>query len=905
MAEAQAAPKPDEWADFKTVQPGTGDPEQDWGDFGVIQKPPTTSGQRVGTFAGSATREALQLGGAGAGMVAGAGIGALGGPVAPVTVPLGAAIGFGAGYLGGEGIADIGQRLGLVAPPPEQVPEDLRPYAYAGQVVGGALPIAAGAATAARAGARLPASAVGGYINRILDFAAEFPKTFFASEMGMASAAAVAEGVTEAYRPGQTGERLAAGVAAGFLSPHRFVIATGNAGFQGLRRAAQSLSQAGRETAAGQVLNNIVRESGEDADVLVRLLRESGIDGTNLTAGQLTGSPALIALETKLAKESGKYGVELARRAEEGFKDIQNMITALRATGDPAALAEAADLRMRYFRTLIAGRVQVAEREAMDAAGRITGDSPRDMAGLSKKAGEALSSAMDDARAVEMDLWSKVTRDTPAGMSAIGRTYDNIRASLLPEEKLPEIVEGFITRMRGEGATGATNTGELILLRSRLLALAKESAGQGKANDARVYGELAEAALDDLDVAFGRGADEAYTSARTFSRELHDHFTRTFAGDTLAVDKTGAARIPPELLLRRATAGGREAAELRLREIEEATGFVASHLPNSPEAAANVTQMLDAQSRVLRLMASEAVDPNSGRVSTTRLGRFLRDNEAMLDKFPEVRKDLQAALKSEQALESLETAVQSRSKWVEAKSLLGRLTNVENPSDLVTQSVNGANPEGQLGALARLARRGGVKATDGLRSSVIDYALDKATSTTGELSLPKLHGALFEPMQAGSRSVMDVMVGNGVISRTDAKKLGDAFERAGRIANAAKGNKALDEVIGDLDAFSDLIARVAGARLGAVFAEGGPSLIAASRGSQFARNVIGKIPAGKVTQVLREATLNPRFMVMLLEQPKTQAEGIRLARQIHAYLWQTGVEIAAPEGAPAETEEAQ
>lgn len=916
-AKASAAVDPNSFEAFPIVEPGEGAGKDEFEAFPILE--PST-GQKVGAAAGTATREALQTGGAVSGMLMGASIGALGGPAAPVTVPLGAAVGFGAGYLGGGGVADIAQRWGLAAPEPERQPEGLRPYAYAGQVVGGSLPFAGLPLSAAVSGYRLPASKVGNFLNRIIDFAAEYPKTFFMGEVGAAASAGVAAGVAEAYDPGNMPLRIGAEVAGGMFSPQRLILATGNLGVQSVRRAVQSLSPAGRETAAARVLQDIVANSGDDPEVLARLLQDANLPGMNLTAGQATGSPALIALETRLAKESGKFGAEMEKRAEQGLKDIENMITALRSTGDPAALAEAADLRLRYFRTLIGGRVQAAERDAIEAAGRITGDSPRDRAMLSRQAHNALANAMEDARGVERELWEQVGRDAPARTDALLRRYEEIRAGLLPEESLPGIVEGFVARMRGDaalpgdvaalvertfgrgaaGPQGQTSAGELIRLRSRLLSLAREAGGQGKSNDARIYGEMAEAALDDLDAAFATGGGEAYTAARAFSRELHDTFTRTFAGDSLAADRAGGARIPPELVMRRAMAGGKEAAELRLQEIEEATGFVARNLPDSPEAAANVAQMLDAQGRVLRLAAADAIDPNTGRISATRLGRFMRDNEALLDRFPEARRDLQAALGGEQRLQDIQAAAEGANRLIDRRAAFARIARVENPADTIAAAIRGANPEGDLQAIARLARRGGTRAIDGLRTVVLDYALDKARNTEGVISLPKLQAALFEPMQAGSRSIVDVMAAAGVMNAADIRTLRTAFERAARIGQAGAGNKAVDEIIGDPDAFTTLITRMIGARAGAAAAEGGaPTLVAASAGSKFARDLIGKIPAGKVTQVLQEAALNPKFMAALLEKPKTQAEGLKLARSIHAYLWQAGVELAGPEEAPA------
>lgn len=883
---------------FPVVSPGENAGKDEFEAFPVVG---TSVGEKMGALGASANRAFIENAPIIGGMAAGASIGALGGPAAPLTVPLGAAVGAASGYFFGREAAQGASQAapGMVAPPVEEMSPELRPYGYAGAVIGGSVPIAAVPLAAAQAGVRLPSTMVGRFLNKIVDFAAESPTTFAAGEGAMMAGSATGAALAEGYSPGSTGMRVAAEIGGGFFNPQRVFIAVGNYGAQGVRRAVQALSPAGRETAAAKILQDIVSEAGEDADVLVRLLADPNVAGSNLTAAQKTGSPALIALESRLMKDSAKFGAEAEKRAKDGLAAVTNAIDALRATGDPQALAQVADLRLRYFRTLIAGRLQGAEQEALDAARRISGDSPADMANLSRQASEAVGNAMADARAVESELWGQISRDIPASTRRITAGYDEIRAGLLPEERLPEIVEGFVSRMAEAG--GRTTTGELIRFRSRALALAREAAGQGKANDARIYGQLAESALDDLDATFG-GADagvlrtlgtdtEAYTAARTFSRELHETFTRTFAGASQRTTGTGADRIPPEILLRRAFATGREAGELRLQELEEATGFMARVQPNSPEAAANVAQMLNAQSRVLRLAAAESIDPNTGRISATRLGRFLRNNEAVLERFPEVRDDLRSALTSETRLVEMQQSGDLAGRLVERRTAFAQVAKVENPMMAVKAAASGGAPENDLAALAKLAKRGGDRAVGGLKTSVMDYALEQSTSTSGDVSLTKLRAALFEPIRVGSDSVADLMRREGVFTPADIQRLTVLFDRAANIEKALSGNKGLEKLIGEPDALTDTILRIAGARMGAAMAEGGSgaTLIAASRGSAMARNIFEKMPAARVTDVLREAAVNPELMALLLKKPKNQAEGIKVARQIHAYLWQAGL----------------
>src|SRR5690606_18436725 len=353
---------------------------------------------------------------------------------------------------------------------------------------------------------------------------------------------------------------------------------------------------------------------------------EPDVEGARRTAAQLTGSPALQLLEAELGRRSPKFGREAASRAQESLEAMRLLIGRLAATGDPQALREAARLREDYyFKTVIQGRLAAAEKQAQEGAARIADDTPGARAELGRQLEGILSNALAQVRTAERQLWQQIPRKTPVQPTKLLAEAVRIATEdLLPTERLPRTAEAYLRRLgfqRGKKPddrlrvrSGASATvGELLIFRSRMLDEARSAAANSDYAGARVLGRLAEAALDDLSGV--PGTDEA----RAFSRTLHDNFTRSFVGDVLATDSAGAARIPPEVLVKRATAGPAEVVNLRLEEIERAVRM------GSPEAA---DELLNVQRRVLRLAASEIVDPNTGQASGPRLGRFLRANEA-------------------------------------------------------------------------------------------------------------------------------------------------------------------------------------------------------------------------------------------------------------------------------------
>lgn len=888
----------DSWAQFRVNAEAT--PESDgtqikggdeWSTFRAEESSPSEKIAAVGQGATGAFLETAPILG---GMAMGASIGTTGGPFAPVTVPLGAAIGGYAGYKAGQEARNQAEEMNIpftdapVTRSVEDMPDDVRPFGFAGEVIGGSAPFAAVPLAAAKTGSRLPPSMVGNFINRILNMAERAPGTFALAEAAGAGGSAVASGVAESYAPGRPGVRVSAEIAGGFFNPSRLIVGASRGVMDTGRLALQSMTQAGRETRAGKILTEVVQQAGEDPELLAKMLQSSGLPGVNPTSAQKTGSPALIALETKLRGESAKFSAEAGKRAEESLLALENMTTALRGTGDPQALKAAAELRSRYFKTLLAGRLQSAERETIEVAQGISTDTPDVRAALSVKARGAIETAMKDARSAESELWEVVPKDIIGTADTLISRFAKIRSSLLPEEPLPAIAEGFVKRMTD--GNGATTSGELIQVRSRMLALSREAMGQGKANDARIYGQLAEAALDDLDN-LASGADRlapgvlGYDDARAFSRALNETFTQTFAGKAIGSTARGGARVPPEIVLRRALAAGKEMGDLQLLELEEATRFLSRMGLDSPEAAANVDTMLDAQERMIRLAAADAVNPNTGRASAPRLGKFTRDNKAILDRFPEVRADLESAISSETGLKNLERMAVSAERAISQRAAFSKLLKVETPDAAISKAVSGPKPIADLRAIIKTAKRG--NAQGGLRAAIFDYALSKSRNSAGEFSFNTLHSKLFEPIGSGQPSLMDLMVKNGIVDSPEpALKI---INEAEKIVSALLGTHPIDELMSAPDGLLDTAMRIAGARAGAAVSSTGSSLIAASAGSRYVRAVLGRIPQGRVTDVLIEAAKDPDFAAMLLKKPQSQSEGIKLARQIHAYILQAGL----------------
>lgn len=324
--------------------------------------------------------------------------------------------------------------------------------------------------------------------------------------------------------------------------------------------------------------------------------------------------------------------------------------------------------------------------------------------------------------------------------------------------ELPPGVSPTIGKAETQSIFKDTNVNDLINIRSDLLAFARDSAARGEAANANFYGRLAESTLQDLNTL----QSPAYDAARQFSRTLNDTFTRTYAGDVATgVTKTGAEKIPAEILVSRAFGSNADVTALRMQEIQDAVGLMRGEYDNavarfgvdSPEAmqlkpfadlaTQRVDSIGDAQQRVLRLAAAKTIDPTTGRVNQRQLTNFVNENRAMLDKFG-VTSDLQDVMKAENAFQAVSQQNSYANKKLRQETAFAQVLKSENPTRAVTDVLNGRYPVKNFSNIAKLAKAEGPEAVAGLKSTVYDYAFTKAGGLDN-FDVKKFRQVLFEP----------------------------------------------------------------------------------------------------------------------------------------------------------------
>lgn len=449
--------------------------------------------------------------------------------------------------------------------------------------------------------------------------------------------------------------------------------------------------------------------------------------------------------------------------------------------------------------------------------------------------------------------------------------------------------------------------GELINYRSDLLALARDASARGEVSDASMYSNLAEALLTDLN----QLKSPAFDAARDFSRALNDTFTRTFArtasiqGD---VAKTGAERLPAEILVMRAFGQNADVTAQRMVQIEDAVRFMRTQYdeavqkfgarsdqarmlkPLAELADQQVVSIQDAQTRIMRLLAAKTVDPLTGRVNPKQLQTFVEQNKTMLDRVG-LTNDLTDAVKAELALKQVAAENSQLNRTLRNQTAFAQvLKGGENPTTAVLDVLNSRSPVLGMNRMVQLAKAGGAPAVNGLKSTLYDYAFTKAGGIDN-FDPAAFRSALFSPLGPNKPSIVGMLRQHGVMEFGEMRAINELIRPMLQIEDAMANRQSVESVMQGTGAITDLALRIIGSKVGAGAAgHSGPgTLIAASAGSKAMRTIFDKMPAGMTRAVMEDAMRDPQLLSLLLQKPTSVQQQNQLARSVAARLVSSGV----------------
>lgn len=830
----------------------------------------------------------------------------------------------------------------------QEVPPEYRPSARAGEAVGATVPFLGAVSLAARGigpGAALAraalaptgtglGSAAAAASRQLTAEVASNPQFLISQIPSTLGAAAGAYGA-EVVAPGSELGQIAGQFGGGLLGSAAALGAQG-AGREiaRLRQVVTPTSEEATKAAAGREIAPLLAAAGETPEQVIASLRQRGaVPGT--LAGERAQSRAVTGVQDFLASRDAELANAVKLSKESVQATIKQTLEEGFAPGTPQALIEAAARRRASFNTSLDNLVNAAEARAQNAVARaetsaaetvstaqqmaerlggaaqvaaapVTPLTPAQARGVNIQARNIIEQALTDARAYERELWNKVPKGVEVRPTNAVAAYDEMRANMVPEDRMPDIIDRVMRRYKasiqepevgispieaearafqraraGEAAAEPITVGELQSLRSRLLAEQRDLRAQQNWNDARRVGAIADALLEDMTVA----GDDAAQTAREFSRALNDRFSRSFAGDVLGTKPSGAERVRPELTLEAAATGAPERVAAQLRELQTAAG-------------AEATQMQALQEQFLRSMTQQVMDPVTGAVRPDAAARFIRDNAAILEMFPQYRTQLQQAAQTQRvateatrevpaieraAQRTVQTAQRDADKAVrdvlaktgdaakqaEKRSAFGRvLAAGEDPATAVAAAINSNTPVRDMNKLAALAQRGGAEAVGGLRASIMSHVMDNA-KVSGKFSYGRAYELLFEPLSPNGPSLLKSMQNNKLINADQAKQIADSIANGIKTEISDLSGIEVKEFGKQAGMIGRYIPRIIGAKLSS-FISGpgaGESLQIAQMAANVGERIASKLPADRVNTLMSKALMSesPDDLIDILE----------------------------------------
>lgn len=868
---------------------------------------------RLKSMGQAAARAAFSSGGAAAGGVLGFRAGAAtGSPLVATATTLG---GFVAGGMAGEEAAS-----GMGIPNIKDMARADRPYAYGTASVVSSTMSLLPVAGALISGVRARNIGIGKMFNEIVETAKNMPKRFWIAAEGVpAVASGVAAGVSEEINPGDEWSRIGAEVLTGSASSALIYRGVYSASAKMVRSTLDRFGKERQVQRGANALHKLLADDGVDPSTVIKAAKDAGYP--DLTVGQFTGDKTMIGVEKDLITHAKRFGQRAADTLQATFDVMRMRINLLAQTGDPNDLKLAAQMRSEMFRAQIKAKLDNAKDDVVRKIAPLVQDARGDAAMVSKISFGAMSKQLDDVEGHEKALWNAVDLTAKVGVTNLEKEIDRI-VYLGGDQLGPGMIPKFIYEMMGDAKTSATGGVKILgadgsplavttaqtefrnmkANRSKLLEMARVARNELKDGEANTYNSLAMAIVDDMDATLGANGLSAYDIARSFTREKHEVFTRSFAGKAMASTKFGD-RMDPGVMLRKAMAGGNETAVEQMADLAIATRFMRS---KGLDDNTSVDVMLEAQRRIIRIMSADSYDTATGRVNTETLKKFMDKHDELLRSFPEVKNEMREALKSEEGLRKLEMRLDG------VKGLVGRYSAVAkisggDPLTYVTEVLRSADgQEDKLIKLINMAKKGGTNrqgvttvnpktAMDSVRATIYNAAINASSTKSGVLDLDVFESILTRPAVVGNKSVMQIMQEQGLIDKAGVQELKKMFAVASNMKKWQSQAMTVDT--GDKQAswLMSLLARAGGsiglstAKSAAGVKGSGADLIVHSAVARGMDHVVTTLPLAKQKDVIVALMTDRQAFARAMESTDDVRRQMANTRFMNAWLTQWGL----------------
>lgn len=826
----------------------------------------------------------------------------------PYAMAVGLVGGMGIGAVGGAGARNL---LGLRTP--DEMAPDQRVLAKSMYSLGGSAAIIPAPFVAARIGYEAVERGVGAFVNGVIKWAAANPKKAVMFETTGALSAAGGAGFAEKIAPGDWRVAMGAEFAAGALDPVNRAITTWNFANAAFTGAMKRYGRNAQEIKLGSQIVEGLQAAGKDPKLVLKVLE--GANPYNLSVAQLTGDEFFVAMSRSLSKKSDPFARSQITKSDDAINAMTAQINILKQSGDPQHLQAIAEIRQAQFEKLMEKVLEAPMLKAKQAIadGVRKGLTDGDIGPISAAARKPLDAVNEAAEDAISEAYSLVKRDIPVKMTNTQAVIDDI-LSLSSKELEGEKIPAFLMEaIRNAGKTRASRmefnpdtyeltsvpTGpamsdskSMIDYRSKLLALSRVIDPE-KAPQAGFAKRLQGAVMDDLDEAFKDIGDDAYNNARALAKAHKEVFLRSFVGDVTAMGKKGE-RMDPAEILTRAFAGKAESADIRLKDLEEATRFMSSRGFGEDGA---VELMLKGQEDAYRIITTASM--RGGRINPDVMEEYIRKNGALMNRppFTAVRDDLREAMKSENGLRRIEDFVKRRNKDIGKNSAFARISGTDPVKEASRILVSTDKQETQLIKMFNLAKKGGTdrrgvvtitpeEGVSSARASILNAAFNRAKSNN-KVDLEAFRTLLFEPNVSGQKSVITIMREQGVIEPEHIEQLSGIFNALKNIKIAERQGSAIDvkEGLGEMGVVlgAKIVASKGASVLQQVSGQSGSSIIVHGAVAKAAEAVVSKIPAAKLDDLAIQLFNDPKMLAAVMRKETNAQARMLQVRRFHAW----------------------
>lgn len=614
-----------------------------------------------------------------------------------------------------------------------------------------------------------------------------------------------------------------------------------------LVRKAQAAMAPYTKTGATEVARDRMQQLAGGQERAEELATRIGGDNPlNLTPAQQTGDQNMLGVERLAAEQDSVLRETLESRAAQSQSLARDSISGIGGNTEDAQ--KFFKQRRADFTRQLKARAEAATAAADRAAMSIDGSDP---AATGITASRAINDALEEAVKEERRLWEAIPRGETVGTSGAKAVAEALvsETSYAQRSDIPRAVRDLLENADVYGETATVKEMHGLYSELRRVARSAMAGNDQNKNMARIANDVADAILDDLGASDGETATgRMINEARAFSSALHDTFDRGAPGRILKRTLDGDTAIEPETALEATVGRGGTSGAVSARQIATAGGRVAD----------------DAIQDYLAGRFNRSAFSATGEFTRAGAAAFIRDNRALISRYPSLERDILAAVNAKESADSL------------SKKIATRIASLENERLSAVQGFLGAKPEKAIEALfsarnpvkaARLAANEAAKdnsgaALAGLKGAISDYLIGQANTVSGgspvfsggnlvaALERPDVKRVVGQIFTAEERSRLRL------IARELSKAQNSVAADVGSSLSGAKANRIIE-----------YIARVVAARQGAELGGGsGGSLQTAQMASSRVRDILNSLASDRASQMIADAVTDPDLFKALLTQ---------------------------------------